>query len=329
MIKTFQVDWHLRLLSTCQIVLIIERALGDKVVFVDTPSQADIILIGPYGTNHCSKEIQSAKGWKLFVTYEPMLPDYRYYHHSLTFCFDTFSGRNFRYPVWWLSFTLFADQTGGTYNYSTSKQILTENRPLESNQNLRREKCVTIFNKCEPRRMFWSHQLAVEGYLDGYGSAFGRPMAWGDESGYQAKHKILTEYRVNLCPENTIMDGYYTEKILHARVAGCVPVTCVDPHVSRDFDVESIINIYSEDDWKSQIQLVLCDQVEYQSRVDRPILSQAPNVNAITRFIQLSYSNYVSGNCDSSLYPEFDFAKFRPRNIVRDAYNGLRALIPK
>ncbi len=324
MIKVFQVDWHVRVLNTAQVVLIIEHAFDSVVTFVNTPLQADIILIGPYGNNHCAKNVQSAKGWKLFVTYEPVIPDYRYYHHSLSFCFDDFGGRNFRYPVWWLSLTLFAKQTGGTYDHSTSERILYENAPLQLIHDDRKRKCVTIFNKCEPRRMYWSHILGEEQILDGFGAAFGCQMPWGDESGYQAKHKTLTGYRVNLCPENTIMDGYYTEKVLHARVAGCVPLTCVDTHVSRDFDVGSLVNIYANDDWKSEIQRILVDDAVYFEKVNRPILTENPNLLALATFINSSYSDYRDGKCDDGVYPEFDFSKYRPSSALRDSYVRFR-----
>lgn len=38
------------------------------------------------------------------------------------------------------------------------------------------------------------------------------------------KHAFLTNYKFNLCPENSNCDGYVTEKLFQAIAAGCIPI---------------------------------------------------------------------------------------------------------
>ena len=42
---------------------------------------------------------------------------------------------------------------------------------------------------------------------------------------FSAKHPVLSMHPLNLCFENSIAPGYITEKILHARMAGCVALS--------------------------------------------------------------------------------------------------------
>ncbi|MEM9526630.1 MAG: glycosyltransferase family 10, partial [Bacteroidota bacterium] len=40
----------------------------------------------------------------------------------------------------------------------------------------------------------------------------------------QKKLSFLSDFRFNICPENTNQPGYVTEKLFHAVAAGCIPI---------------------------------------------------------------------------------------------------------
>lgn len=42
--------------------------------------------------------------------------------------------------------------------------------------------------------------------------------------GHEGKLAYISKYQFTLCPENTNAEGYVTEKIFHAMMAGCIPV---------------------------------------------------------------------------------------------------------
>lgn len=66
------------------------------------------------------------------------------------------------------------------------------------------------------------------------------------------KTKFMRDYKFAVCFENSRGDGYVTEKIVDAYLAGCVPIYWGDPRVVEDFNPESFINAH---DFKTLIEL--------------------------------------------------------------------------
>jgi len=64
----------------------------------------------------------------------------------------------------------------------------------------------------------------------------------GGGGGELKKHEFLKKYRFCLAYENESASGYTTEKILHAKAAGCVPIYWGDQKVGRDFDSKGFLN---------------------------------------------------------------------------------------
>ena len=46
-----------------------------------------------------------------------------------------------------------------------------------------------------------------------------------------------------MCFENGVSDGYHTEKLVHAKMAGCIPVYWANKTIERDFYPEAFINL--------------------------------------------------------------------------------------
>jgi len=65
----------------------------------------------------------------------------------------------------------------------------------------------------------------------------------GGGGGELKKHNFLKDYRFCIAYENSSSNGYTTEKLLHAKAAGCVPIYWGDPAVSEDFDERGFINL--------------------------------------------------------------------------------------
>ena len=82
----------------------------------------------------------------------------------------------------------------------------------------------------------------------------------GGGGGELLKHEFLKKYRFCFAYENQSSPGYTTEKILHAKAAGCVPIYWGDPKVGRDFNEKGFLNANG---CKSDTDLIeLVDQVE-------------------------------------------------------------------
>ena len=65
----------------------------------------------------------------------------------------------------------------------------------------------------------------------------------GGGGGELKKHEFLKDYKFCLCYENESSDGYVTEKLLHAKAAGCIPIYWGASDVSKDFAPEGFINL--------------------------------------------------------------------------------------
>ena len=64
------------------------------------------------------------------------------------------------------------------------------------------------------------------------------------KDGEKYKLDIISDYKFNICFENTIHPGYYTEKLLHAKIAGCIPIYYSDEKMNIDFNEKCALNLY-------------------------------------------------------------------------------------
>jgi alpha(1,3/1,4) fucosyltransferase len=65
----------------------------------------------------------------------------------------------------------------------------------------------------------------------------------GGGCGDISKHHFFANHRFTISFENSQADGYITEKVLHAKMAGCVPLYWGDKHTQYDFVEGSIVNL--------------------------------------------------------------------------------------
>lgn len=71
------------------------------------------------------------------------------------------------------------------------------------------------------------------------------PAGLGGGGGELAKVDFYKQYKYVITYENESAPGYTTEKLFHAKVAGCVPIYWGDKFVDRDFDSGGFINANS------------------------------------------------------------------------------------
>jgi hypothetical protein len=68
--------------------------------------------------------------------------------------------------------------------------------------------------------------------------------------------------------ENTVMEGYVTEKIADALAAGTVPVYWGDPRVTEDFGRDSMILLPEAGPWESHVERlarIMSDRNAYEA----------------------------------------------------------------
>lgn len=104
-----------------------------------------------------------------------------------------------------------------------------------------------VTNPCNPVRNSAFQWLSQYKRVDSAGRLFNNV---GDEifaglgggGGELKKHNFLKKYKFCLAYENSSSQGYTTEKLLHAKAAGCIPIYWGDPKVERDFDTKGLID---------------------------------------------------------------------------------------
>uniref|UniRef100_UPI001F099FFD glycosyltransferase family 10 domain-containing protein n=1 Tax=Helicobacter pylori TaxID=210 RepID=UPI001F099FFD len=76
--------------------------------------------------------------------------------------------------------------------------------------------------------------------------------------GYKVKNKneFLSQYKFNLCFENSQGYGYVTEKILDAYFSHTIPIYWGSPSVAKDFNPKSFVNVHDFKDFDEAIDYV-------------------------------------------------------------------------
>jgi GR25 family glycosyltransferase involved in LPS biosynthesis/glycosyltransferase involved in cell wall biosynthesis len=118
-------------------------------------------------------------------------------------------------------------------------------KPLTEDRN--RFCAFVVTNPCNPVRNNAFQWLSQYKRVDSAGRLFNNV---GDEifaglgggGGELKKHNFLKKYKFCLAYENASSQGYTTEKLLHAKAAGCIPIYWGDPKVERDFDTKGLID---------------------------------------------------------------------------------------
>ena len=113
-----------------------------------------------------------------------------------------------------------------------------------------------------------------------YKNNIGGPIASlyaGGGAGDVAKFEFLKRHTFNLCYENSVAPGYVTEKLLHAKLAGCVTLYRGAPEAVADFDPSGFIlcNDLTPDQVVETVQSLERDPVALQAMAQTPALSPA------------------------------------------------------
>jgi hypothetical protein len=107
--------------------------------------------------------------------------------------------------------------------------------------------------KPQERKDFY-HKLTEYKKIDSGGPLFKNIESELD--GEVAKIDFLSTRKFNLCFESYSYPGYVTEKILHAFLAGTVPIYWGSPSIEADFNPKSFINVHNFKNFEEAIDYV-------------------------------------------------------------------------
>jgi len=216
-------------------------------VEIANPNNCDYIIYSCFGEQH--KAINRNRTKKIFYTGENIRPNFSECDYSFTFDFDTYSDKNIRIPLYYLYIDWFNVLT------YTNPQYLIDASKLNDNEFIKTPKtkfCATVFSS--PRKIRYDLMNTISRYkkVDGYGRPFGN-----HTEGELDKYQKLAHYKFSICPENSYHDGYYTEKLLHAKTSGTIPIYLADDKLHRDFNAKSFINVADYDSLDDVLDMVI------------------------------------------------------------------------
>ena len=254
---------------------------GD-ISYTDNPYEADLIITSVFGN------VSTDPAKTIAYIGENIRPSFVGYNHSLSFDYDTYGGRNHRLPFWYarLAWPGFIQKPrkpnfhNHGYEDLISIDSLTRGRTFDINQKTKF--CAMVAGNPEGLRVNLFNSISEYRKVDGYGNMFNRPLR-------KSKFDLLKDYKFSLCPENSIYDGYVTEKLVDAYAGGTVPIYSGDLSVLRAFNIKAFLNYQENMNMSMFVQYVKGwdNNIEmYKNTYEQPLLKGAPILDDAIAFVR-------------------------------------------
>lgn len=250
----------------------------------------DITVLGPFKLTLLDWLFLRYRKANFYVTGENRPPQFHLARKHIGFWKSYYKTDNvYRFPYWmWHLDWSELSEVPEYPRYGMPLSIERLMRPIRENYaydqiSARLHRAVLISKHLnEPRKRFYELTLNAIG-CDGFGGAF------DNDDRTRPKMPRMEKYRFSLCPENSIGDGYITEKIPEAFHSGCIPITwCRPKDLIEDFNPRAVVNLFGLDDKQcNELLLELNGEGElFLSLISEPLLLKKPKLNGLIRFIQ-------------------------------------------
>jgi Alpha-(1,3)-fucosyltransferase FucT N-terminal domain/Glycosyltransferase family 10 (fucosyltransferase) C-term len=265
---------------------------------------ADLLIVGPFASpkKHSrwtpkplrpmfeaihNRFVSPYRPLTLFQTGENIRHDHIACDYAISFDLGVNTPNHYRMPYWMEVIDWSDDGITGNQNprFGSLVDIKRLMRPL-GNQFLTKPFRAALFasHVREPRRTL-IEALKRHMEVQGFGPAFDSQIKHHSSSHY-TKKQVLENYRCNLCPENNLYPGYYTEKILEAFAADSLPLTWTDSCVNVDFNPDAMINL-------APMMAMDFEQLEdaiqpasLKKYAEQPLMHKPPSIQGLRQFLQ-------------------------------------------
>lgn len=223
----------------------------------------------------------------LLITGENVRHDFHQCDYAISFDLGVNTHKHFRMPYWMELVDWSKEDVTGNLNPRYGR-LLNLDRLLQplGDDFLSRPQKAAIFasHLREPRRSLLE-AVKKEIEVIEYGRSFSPNIKNHLESGI-VKYDELQKVAFNLCPENGMYPGYYTEKIPEAFMAGCLPITWVDENVKADFNPKAFINLapMSHNNFY-ELKHILHTREFLNTYAEQALLIHRPSLDQLKRFI--------------------------------------------
>lgn len=138
------------------------------------------------------------------------------------------------------------------------------------------------------------------------------------KSFYAAKIEFMRQYRFALTFENSSSPGYTTEKMVHAMVAGCIPIYWGDPMIDEQFNESSFIWLKNEQSLEKTIERI--KKVDKGADQYEPFFAQWPPYKK--KFEEICANDYVGKFLVDIIERGSVVARRRSRYYLNDRYEA-------
>jgi Glycosyltransferase family 10 (fucosyltransferase) C-term len=266
---------------------------------------ADLIIFGPFWKP--SKELRWApralrpavqalikrmhsdnRPLTLFQTAENLRHDHIPCDYSLSFDLAVNNLQHHRHPYWMEMLDWSHEGISGNANPRYGRLLSLERlmQPLGTTFLQKPHKAAIFASHLREPRATLVREL--DAYIDvhGFGPIFDKSIQHHSSSGF-TKLEVLKDYAFNLCPENSLYPGYYTEKVAEAFYSDCLPLTWTDESVSVDFNSNAMINLapMMKDNFKKFPDIIESDTMLSRIAAE-PLLLQPPTIEHLKIFVK-------------------------------------------
>ncbi|GAA7614489.1 glycosyltransferase family 10 [Helicobacter pylori] len=214
---------------------------------------ADIVFGNPLGAARKILSYQNAK--RVFYTGENEAPNFNLFDYAIGFDELDFNDRYLRMPLYYAYLHYKALLVNDTTSPYKLKALYTLKKPSHKFKENHPNLCALINNESDPWKRGFASFVASNAnapirnaFYDALNAI--EPVAGGgsvkNTLGYKVKNKneFLSQYKFNLCFENSQGYGYVTEKILDAYFSHTIPIYWGSPSVAKDFNPKSFVNVH-------------------------------------------------------------------------------------
>ncbi|MBT8518946.1 hypothetical protein G6645_08220 [Polynucleobacter paneuropaeus] len=180
----------------------------------------------------------------LFHTQENVRHDFIEADFSISFDLGVDSKNHLRFPYWMEMIDWSHEGLTGNLNPRYGELLSLEKlkSPLGNHFLGRGGSGILLSSHLrEPRASIYKALNKIVS-VKGVGAHFDGSIKNHHSSGF-LKRDLLNQFTFNICPENGLYPGYYTEKIPEAFYSGCLPITWTDENVAVDFNPNALINL--------------------------------------------------------------------------------------
>ncbi|GAA8620452.1 glycosyltransferase family 10 [Helicobacter pylori] len=228
---------------------------------------ADIVFGNPLGSARKILSYQNTK--RVFYTGENEVPNFNLFDYAIGFDELDFRDRYLRMPLYYASLHYKAESVNDTtapYKLKDNS-LYTLKKPSHHFKEKHPHLCAVVNDESDPLKRGFASFVASNpnapirnAFYDALNAI--EPVTGGgsvrNTLGYSVKNKneFLSQYKFNLCFENTQNYGYVTEKIIDAYFSHTIPIYWGSPSVAKDFNPKSFVNVCDFKDFDEAIDYV-------------------------------------------------------------------------